>query len=61
MMKMPVSSREALVLLNGIGRGERRGPLSRLLAVILGLAVLVLGFILVLLPDIKRYLRLQKM
>ena len=61
MRKMPISGGEALALLNGFQRGERRNTMNVRRAAILGLVILGLGIVIPLVPDIMRYLRMQRM
>src|SRR5215469_11477236 len=50
MRKMPISGREALALLNGLQRGERRNTVHVRRAAILGLVILGLGIVIPLIP-----------
>jgi hypothetical protein len=61
MTKMPITGEEALTLLNGFRRGERRDTMNVRRVVLLVLIVLSLGIVIPLFPDIRRYLRIQRM
>jgi hypothetical protein len=60
MTKMPITSNEALALLDGLRRGEKYDTLNVRRAVIFVLVAMCLGIVIPLLPKIRSYLRLQR-
>lgn len=61
MTKLPITGKEALTLLNGFRHGEKRDTMNVRRIVIIALIVLSLGIVIPLFPDIRRYLRMQRM
>jgi len=61
MTKLPITGKEALMLLNGFRHGEKRDTMNVQRIVVLVLIVLSLGIVIPLFPDIRRYLRMQRM
>ena len=61
MTKLPIKSREAFALLNGLGRRKRHDAINARRIAILALVVLGLGIVIPLFPDIRRYLSIRSM
>jgi hypothetical protein len=60
MTKMPITSDEALALLNGLQYGEKYDALNVRRVVLFVLVVMSLGIVIPLLPKIRSYLRMQR-
>jgi hypothetical protein len=58
---MPIKSKEAFTLLNGLHRRKRHDALNAWRIAILALVVISLGILIPLFPDIRRYLSIRSM
>jgi hypothetical protein len=61
MAKMPIESKEALALLNGLDPSKRHDATNAKRIAIFALVVLGLSIVIPLCPDIKRYLTIRSM